>query len=172
MSLRATSTRKATTAEPTQPTAIGTNVARGREAPHAPVDAECDEEDVPGGEQDRKRGEEDGALELAPETSDHEDVRREEGCADDDEVDDDLDEAAWLEHERLPQRDLRGRVASARAFLEVAQEAAELHEQDEGEEDAEGGEATVVQHVVREGGRADRAATSARSRTAFASESP
>ncbi len=132
------------------------DVARGGEAPDPPVDAERDEEDVPGCEQDRKGGKEDRALELAPEASDHEEVGREEGRADDDEVDDDLDEAAGLEHECLPQRHLRRRVSSARAFLEVAQEAAELHEQDEGEQDAECGQATVVQHVVGESGRADR----------------
>ncbi len=77
--------------------------------------------------------------------------------ADDDEVDDDLDEAPRLEHERPPERRLRPlRDAAARALLEVAQEAAELNEQHEGDEHAEGGQPPVVEHVVGERRRADR----------------
>ena len=69
----------------------------------------------------------------------------------------DLDEAARLEHERAPERRLRRpptprRERSSRSL----EEAPELHEQDEGHEHADRGQAAVVEHVVRERGRADR----------------
>ena len=133
------------------------DVARGREPPHPAVHAEGDEEDVARGEQDRQRGEEDRALVLRPRSADDEEVGGEEGAADDQEVDDDLDEPARLEDERPPERRL-GRLggAAARERLEIAQEAPELDEQDEGDEHAERGQPPVVEDVVRERGRADR----------------
>ena len=155
-SRRAMSTRYERTAETRQASADRHDVARGRVAPHPPVDAERDEGHVADAEQDRERGEEDRALELAAEGPDDQHVRAEERRTDDDEVDDDLDEAARLEDERAPERRLRGLVAPPGALLEVAQEAPELHEQDEGHEHAERGQAAVVEHVVRQRGRADR----------------
>ncbi len=115
----------------------GDDVARRRESPHPPIDAERDEEDVPRREHDRQRRQVDGPLEVRSRAPDREEVRDEERRADEDEVREHLDQSPRLEDQRAPERRLRALDTAPRALLEVAQEAPELHEQDEGHEDAD-----------------------------------
>ena len=129
------------TAEPKQPTAIGTTsraVANRHTRRYTP---RATKSDVARREEDRQRREEDERSNSVPRPPIDEVVRGEEGAADEHEVHDDLDEAPWLEDERAPERRLGRRLcAAARALLEIAEEAPELDEQHEGHEDADRGQ--------------------------------
>ena len=131
------------------------DVPRGREAPDSPVDPERHEEDVAGAQQNRKQRKEDRALVRRSEGAHHEDVGGEERAADEHEVGDDLDQATGLEDDSAPERRWRPFSARTGAFFEVAEEAPELNEQDEGQEHTDRGEPCVVEDVVGESGRAD-----------------
>ena len=131
-------------------------VARGREPPDPPVDAEEDEEDVADAEQDRQRREEDPALDVRAAAVDEEEVGGEERDADDREVGEHLDEAAGIGEERTPERRRRAGIVAARALLQVGEEARELDEDDERDQQPDRGHAGVCEHVVGERGRAEQ----------------
>ena len=106
--------------------AIATRVARRPRSARRPVEAERDEGEVARGEQHRQRQRGDVALVRACRAAEAQQVRGEERRGDQREVDDDLDEAAPVDVERLQQP---GGSSGGGAPLDVGEEARELHEQ-------------------------------------------
>ena len=119
-----------------------------RVAPHAPVDPECDERDVSHAENNRQGAEEDRSLQCTAFSANDDEVGEQERGADQNEVDKHLDEPPGVECQRMAERRV-AHLAAACALVEVAEEAAELDEQYEREQHADGGHPSVVEDVVR-----------------------
>ena len=133
-------------------------VARSRARrvpPRAPVDAGQDVHGVRRAQQHRQHGEERAALQLGAAAVDEEDVRDEKRPAHERRVDEELDEPARLHRDRVPEPRVSG-LAAPLLLRELGEEAPELHEQGERDEDAERGHGRPVEHVVSDGGRAQR----------------
>ena len=112
------------------------DVTRDRVAPGPAVDAERDEADVARAEEHGQRREEEPALLRPSEPAEHQHVGDEEDDAGDDEVGEHLEQPPRLDGERMPEARV-ARLSRPRPLAELAEKRAELHEQHEGEQDAD-----------------------------------